>query len=411
MPRRLALSLMIAWLAWTNAVFAQAQRPEGFPVAEYQGPFYQNGAPTYSHQTPTWEHELLPSSRVNDYDYDSVVDFALGSTLGQSWFRAEYLWLNYRDPSQDIMGSPTLLDTSTQFPAIDRLTGVRILTNGTLVSQAPLDNQGISGMRWTMGIPTQLFTMELSAFAMAPSSSSFSIQPFFDTNSFLNELTIPVIPLLRNGAPSLFDFVLFDQGVNVKYRSALQGTDAKIVFPPVTPNVPVEFSPIVGFNYLHFANRITVAGADGASLTQHLIDSNANNHIFGPEVGMRMESRSKWVTLGFEPKLTFGINRILNRVITQQIFDPTETNRLLDGTQTRFTPILDLSTYARIRITENLNLSLGYQLMAMTGVSQSERNLVWDSSSTLTDPPLIGLAMRRRDFWVQGINVGLQWQY
>lgn len=126
---------------------------------------------------------------------------------------------------------------------------------------------------------------------------------------------------------------------------------------------------------------------------------------------MRIEARSKWVTLGFEPKLTFGINRILNRVITQQIFDPTEANRLFEGTQTRFSPIIDLSTSARIRLAENLHLSLGYQFMAMTNVSQSERNIVWDSAAVLTAPPLIRLDMHRRDFWVQGINVGLQWQF
>lgn len=411
MPRRLALSLMIAWLAWTTSVFAQAHRPEGFPLADYQGPYYQDGAPVYYHQQPTWEQELLPSSRVNDYDWDAATDLALSSTLGQAWYRAEYLWLNYRDPASQIMGAPTLLDTSTSFPAIDRVTGVRILTNGTLIDQAHLDNQGVNGMKFSMGVPTQLFDFEVSAFAMAQSTSTFSIAPFFDTNSFFNELTIPVIPLTRNGAPSQFDFILFDQGVDVKYRSNLQGIDSKFVFPALTPNVPVLFSPLLGFNYVHFNNRLSVTGADEATLTQHVIDSKADNHIFGPEVGMRMEARSKWLTLGFEPKLTFGINRILNRVYTQQIFSPTEANRLTDGTQTRFSPVLDLSTYARIRLAENLNLSLGYQFMAMTNISQSERNIVWDSAATLTAPPLIRLDMHRRDFWVQGINVGLQWQF
>jgi hypothetical protein len=411
MPRRLALSLMIAWLAWTTAVFAQAHRPEGFPLADYQGPYYQDGAPVYYHQQPTWEHELLPSSRVNDYDWDAATDLAIGATLGQAWYRAEYLWLNYRDPAEQIMGAPTLLDTSGTFPAIDRITGVRTNTNGTLIDQAPLDNQGINGMRLTMGIPTQIFNFEASVFAMGQSTSHLRIDPYLDTNSFLNEYTIPVIPLTRNGAPSSFDFILFDQGVDIKYRANLQGTDAKLVFPALTPNVPVEFSPVVGFNYLHVNNRLSISGVDDASLTNHLIDSRADNHIFGPELGMRIEARSKWVTLGFEPKLTFGINRILNRVITQQIFDPTEANRLFEGTQTRFSPIIDLSTSARIRLAENLHLSLGYQFMAMTNVSQSERNIVWDSAAVLTAPPLIRLDMHRRDFWVQGINVGLQWQF
>jgi len=115
--------------------------------------------------------------------------------------------------------------------------------------------------------------------------------------------------------------------------------------------------------------------------------------------------------LGFEPRLTFGINRMTSRVATQQIFSPTEANREIEDSETKFTPIVDLSTYARIRLAENLNLSLGYQFMAMAGISQSQRNIVWDSSSVLTAPSLIRLDLRRQDFWAQGINVGLQWQF
>lgn len=411
MPRRLALSLMIAWLALTCSVFAQAQRPEGFPLAEYQGPYYQDGAPTYYHQQPTWQHELLPSSRVNDYDWDAAADLALAGTLGQAWFRADYLWLNYRDPSSRELGGPTLLDTSGTFPAIDRVTGVRILTNGTLIDQTGLDNKGVSGMKFTMGIPTQLFTFEASAFGMIESKSRLNLDPFFDTNSFFNELTIPVIPVTRGGAPTLVDFILFDQGVDVTYRSRLQGVDAKLVFPALTPNVPMEVSPLLGFNYVNFNNRLNVAGSDLATLTDHVISSKSFNHVFGPEIGLRMEARSKWVTLGFEPRLTFGINRMTSRVATEQIFSPTEANREIEDSETKFTPIVDLSTYARIRLAENLNLSLGYQFMAMAGVSQSQRNIVWDSSSVLTAPPLIRLDLRRQDFWAQGINVGLQWQF
>lgn len=411
MPRRLALSLMIAWLALTCSVFAQAQRPEGFPLAEYQGPYYQDGAPTYYHEQPRWQHELLPSSRVNDYDWDAATDLALASTLGQAWFRADYLWLNYRDPSSIDLGGPTLLDTSGPFPAIDRVTGVRILTNGTLIDQSGLDNKGANGMKFTMGIPTQLFAIEASAFSMIESKSKLNVDPFFDTSTFFSPLTIPVIPLTRDGVPSLVDFVLFDQGVDVKYRSRLQGADVKVVFPALTPNVGMEVSPLLGFNYVNINNRLNIEGADLASLTEHVIASRADNHVFGPEIGLRMEARSKWITFGFEPKLTFGVNRIMNRVATEQVFSPTEANRLIEETQNKFTPILDLSTYARIRLAENLDLSLGYQFMGMAGVSQSQRNIVWDSTSVLTAPPRIRLDMRRQDFWAQGINVGLQWQF
>ncbi len=93
------------------------------------------------------------------------------------------------------------------------MTGVRILTNGTLIDQTGLDSDGVSGMKFTMGIPTQLFTFETSAFGMIESKSRLKLDPFFDTNSFFNELTIPVIPVTRNGAPSLVDFIRSIKGL------------------------------------------------------------------------------------------------------------------------------------------------------------------------------------------------------
>jgi Putative beta barrel porin-7 (BBP7) len=194
-------------------------------------------------------------------------------------------------------------------------------------------------------------------------------------------------------------------------QSNLQGTDAKFVFGAVTPNQTLEIAPLIGFNYMHYSNEFLIHGSDAATATNHRIESTATNHIFGPEVGFRMEARSKWLTLGFEPKFTFGVNRVSNRVSTQQIFSPTELDRVQKDGLTRFSPVIELGTYARVRLAEHLNFTLGYQFMATTNVSQSEQNISWDSSSILANPPQINLIQREDDFWMQGINVGLQWQF
>ena len=106
-----------------------------------------------------------------------------------------------------------------------------------------------------------------------------------------------------------------------------------------------------------------------------------------------------------------GVNRVSNRVSTQQIFSPTELDRVQKDGLTRFSPVIELGSYARVRLAEHLNFTLGYQFMATTNVSQSEQNISWDSSSILTNPPQINLIQREDDFWMQGVNVGLQWQF
>ncbi len=174
-------------------------------------PTTRMGAPTYYHEQPRWQHELLPSSRVNGLRLGCRDRFGAGQYAGPGWFRADYLWLNYRDPSSVDLGGPTLLDTSGPFPAIDRVAGVRILTNGILNRSVRLDNKGANGMKFTWEFPPSCFTIEASAFSMIESKSKLNLDPFFDTNTFFNPLTIPVIPLTRNGVPSLVDFVLFDR--------------------------------------------------------------------------------------------------------------------------------------------------------------------------------------------------------
>ena len=417
MPRRLALSLLIAWLAWIPTVSAQGPIREGMPESGFHGmvsgdPYAGRTAPAYYQQQPTLQEQLLPTSRGPFYDMDSVSDLGLAETFSRTWFRAEYLLLNYRDPDVHFLGAtPATLDPNSFFPAIDRITGVRPNLEAGVPNLQAADNRNNNGFRLTMGIPTQLFTFEASVFAMGMTESQLQFPLFVDVNNILSPVVIPVIPLTRNGVPSDVDFILFDQGLDVKLRTNLQGTDIKFVFGALTPNLGTEVAPLIGFNYVRLANEIIIRGDDAASGTSHLIESNAYNNIYGPEIGLRMETRGKWVTLGFEPKFTFGINSMKNRVRTEQIFDPLEANRLINDRLTRFSPVIELATTARIRLAENVSLSLGYQFMATTSVSFAERNINWDSSSLLAAPPQIRLDQQRSDFWMQGINVGLQWQF
>ena len=196
-----------------------------------------------------------------------------------------------------------------------------------------------------------------------------------------------------------------------KRAPATRSKALNIAFGAFTPNAGTEVAPLVGFNYIHLQNRMQIRGVDDTSSTNHSIDSKANNNIFGPEIGLRMETRSKWLTLGFEPKFTFGINRISDRLTTHQIFTPTELDFGEKRTRTRFSPVIDLGTYARIRLAEHINLTLGYQFMATTAVSFSQDNVTWNSSSDVTAPPLIRLAQNKSDFFAHGANVGLQWQF
>ena len=388
MPRRLALRLLIAWLAWVPLVSAQGPGPQG-PVgpsfhgmAQAGGPYASPPGALDYRQQPTLQEQLLPATRAS-YDPDALVDLGIGETLSRTWFRSEYQYLSYRNPGSQFLGAlpgvtaPLTFDPNGLFTPIDHVTGPRTTEASSLASLKTTDNRGLNGLRLTMGIPTQIFTLEGSAFGVGQSVNDLQFPGFINLTSQVGSLggfiprgirVIPVIPLTRDGLPSAIDFILFDQGMNVKLTSDLQGGDTKLVFGAFTPNAGTEVAPLVGFNYIHLANRMLITGSDLPSNTNHRIDSRANNNIFGPEVGLRMETRSKWLTLGFEPKFTFGINRISNHFSTSQIFQPTvdpvtllplESDFGQKGTRTQFSPMIDLGTYARIRLAEHINLTPG----------------------------------------------------
>lgn len=431
MPRRLALCLLIAWLAWVPVVLAQLPDSATGPGQYYQGtpsayPYPGPHVPTEYRLQPTLQEQLLPPSRGTYFDADPLHDLGLFETVSHSWIRAEYLWMNYRDPRGQLIGAkplvvpPATFDRDAFLPAFDRVTGVRPFQSAHLTTFEDGHNRDNSGFRLTMGIPTQLFTFEASGFVMGESESRLSFPTFIDVNDILGNTVVPAIPLLRDGLPSGQDFILFDQGMNVDLSSNIQGTDVKFVLGALTPNTGLDVLPVIGFNYLHYGNRMTISGGDDGTSTSHLIGTKANNNIFGPELGLRMEARSRWITLGVEPKLTFGINRISNHLRTSQIFTaavdpitlaPLEPDFAQKDTQTRFSPMIDLSSYARIRLAEGLNATLGYQFMATTNVSRSENNVYWNSSSLVTLPPLIRLKEQRETFWMHGINLGLEWQF
>ncbi len=428
MPRRLAIRLLIAWLAWIPLASAQGPGPQGpsgpgFPgMSQAGGPYAGPAGPSGYQLQPSLYEQLLPASRTSYYDPDALVDLGIGETLSRSWLRTEYLYMTYRDPGSQFLGAtplvvpPATFDPNAFFQAQDQ-NGARAGVLGRLVSLRGADNRGLNGLRMTVGIPTQLFTWETSGFGIGQSVNKLSNPTFQDVNSQQLLIVIPAIPVTRDGVPSDKDFILFDQGLDVRISSNLQAVDSKLVFGAFTPNLATEVAPILGFNYVHFGNQMLIRGNDsginGTTNTAHRVDSRANNNIFGPELGLRMETRSKWVTLGFEPKFTFGINRISNHLSTHQLVTSTvdEPDLAAKGTLTRFAPVIELGTYARFRLAEHVSLSIGYQFMAMPSVSFSQDNVVWNTSVVPTTLPLLGLSQNRNNFWAHGANVGIQWQF
>lgn len=410
MPRRLAL-LMIAWLAWVPALFAQGQ---GTAPAGFRGmPGPVPGQELYQRQM--LNAQLVPSRPAPFYD-ETPLDVAIGNVFSESWLRVEYLNYRLTEPgSRPIGAEPVTAATAPLFQATDRGGAARpgILARTTSLERTNYENN--NGLRLSFGLPTEQFTFEGSFWGFAEKQNRIDHEVLFNSDITLlfPGPVIPVIPLnpITTTTGQLQDFINFDGGMRSTITTALYGIEANFVFPPITPNVAVEVSPIVGFGYMNFRNEFEIEGADQQTATFHQIDSITNNNIFGPQLGLRMEAKGKWLTLGVEPKFLFGINRNHSEVSTAQIYTDTELPFLTQDETTRFTPTVDLGAFARIHLRPNFSVTMGYDFMAMNGISLADRQIVWDSTRLPTDPPAITMDTARHTFVLHGFNVGMDWRF
>jgi hypothetical protein len=144
-------------------------------------------------------------------------------------------------------------------------------------------------------------------------------------------------------------------------------------------------------------------------ILDHRIRSRAHNHVFGPTVGMRATTKEFWrVTLGADTRFFIGINRTLNAVSTQQIYEVDEEPGREEETMTRFAPMMDLSLYARLRLTDHFRMQVGYELLFGAGFSRAFDNIRYNSVGTESD---IGLDSRRSNFYAHGLTIGGEWLF
>src|SRR5690606_24280232 len=85
------------------------------------------------------------------------------------------------------------------------------------------------------------------------------------------------------------------------------------------------FKPFVGFRYFNLEENLFQTGrfVPDPDLMQPTvtseIDSRSKNRIYAPQIGLRMQFESRWVSFAFDPKFALGANDYFNRVRTNDL--------------------------------------------------------------------------------------------
>lgn len=367
---------------------------------------------------------------------ESRFGHAFFESVQQTWIRAEWLQWDIEAPGRQLMGAPLLAveDPRRVFQVFDFSVPPNPLAGAYVPDLQPISFKDTNGVRLTFGIPVEFGQFEASAFMMeeahdtatfAPTGTVSTLAlgfPFDFTPPFIDGVPIvPAVTLLENGQPSNIT-LLYNEGLTISYESEIWGTEAVFVgdqfpFELAAPERGITARPIIGFRYLDVDERLLHVGGfrdrlvPGAPLLVSTIDSDADNDLYGGILGARLQFDHRWFTLGVEPRVTLGANNYTARVTTSQLrgfFDPTITTV---EEETIFSPVLDLTAYARLHLHENFSLHVAYNALWMARVTRPHENIFFNDPGTTLLPPGVVVDAEIGELMLEGLSLGGEFRF
>jgi len=293
-----------------------------------------------------------------------------------------------------------------------------------------------SGIRLTLGIPTYEYgTIELSGWMLEQATDNYRFagreifppglgilpidptDPDEDDFILVNSPGIPFTPatLINVDGANAQQIIRSYDVLDVVYKSDLWGADAKFVVDALSPpGEGLKIKPIFGFKYVALNENMEQRGVSqptvGATTISSINSSTANN-IFGGTVGLRTELVHRWFVAGLQPAVTFAGNVSEARVATDRLLGNADPYREVESDYFDFSPILDLNAYARICLTDNLRVTVGYDAFWLARVYRPARvidyNLSTDGGTTIRSD--FGTRKRADHVAVEGLSLGLEY--
>ena len=433
MRSRFAVCMMGAWSLLVSAsMTAQAQPappPGMYAPGAYDGPAesvaaydYPNPRHTYGRQQYGAGPDRLITERLPDdnggFYEDTPVDRFLTAVVKSTWLRVEYMNFTFDKPGSTLLGSRVagIVDPSKPF----RTTVADQPATARVPTTEALHFRNVQGLRGTIGLPTSIGSFEASflGFERAHSEQIQVVPPPGDltgASPVLNPAAQIQIATstLTNGQVGT-NLFLYDKSFQIFQNSQLFGGEANwIGKSPYETGLVV--SPLAGFRYFDFRERLFQRGTfnqlgqlDPALVSD--INSDVNNRVYAPQIGMRFEFVQPWLTLGVAPKVAMGVNTYDADVSTNHLRSPGDPAVSTSKSGTRFTTVGDLSVYARINVRENFSLNVGYQLFVAGGMSRPANNIRYNDNGP-SQPAAIVVDPSFRNMVWQGLTVGGEFRF
>jgi len=356
-----------------------------------------------------WGYDNLGPRERSLYD-DSPLDEFLRDVAHDAYFRMEFLNWSYRKPGNVLLGSPLLVTDDPSVPfrttLINQLAGTARVESLGLVKL-----EDIQGGKATLGIPLTFGTIEASIFSFE-NVEEFTLDDELGLPDPLNVNDLPTFvatSTLFNGQVSNNIFT-YDDFFRTKTSADLWGADFVLLFNSYLPKPSLQIRPLVGFRYLDYGEQLVQTGSFDqlGNLPTPLIStisSTSDNQSYIPQIGVRIEMPSRWVTVGLEPRFGIGVNSFDNSVFTQSLRSEGDPRVDTADQGEKFSVSGEFTFYGRLHLHPNATLHVGYTIMGVTNVSRAASNLRYNDNG----PEELADITVRSSFermYFQGLNVG-----
>lgn len=438
--RYIALAVLIGacWMGHSRALAQGGPDYSGFAVAPGEAfspgeaPYLQGGVypgqgnspPLYYPGGPPAPQYAAPQDPyaqpvVGGEWYSGYQDGADAQPAGQQpffsggFFRLEYLNWTISKPGPVLLGAPIrgVGDPSQPQPFFDNGGALQAVAFVPNLGQINLKN--LNGVRGTMD--TDLFyggTLEVSAFLLDRATSSIEYDGLY--NNGTEVVTSTFFHGDLGDARNTNNLFAYNRQFKANYTSRLWSIEGNYLFDGDQEGF-LQFRPMLGVRYYSVHEALTQEGtftntAIIAPDTISTIDTVAYNQLWGGQLGFRSELVTKYLVLGIEPKFALMGNAGTAQVTTNHFrsnLDPivsTKENFLT------FSTVFDGGTYARVNVTPNLSLRVGYSIMFVSRVSRPGSDIFYNDNGP-TNPPAVVARKSFNDITVQGLTLGAELRY
>ncbi|WP_197440276.1 BBP7 family outer membrane beta-barrel protein [Polystyrenella longa] len=424
------------------------------PHMQPMGPGHQPGM-SY-HQGSTVTSRAADYTMDDPWDQPSEFERFLGAVVKNSWFRADYLLWSMDGPGNKVVGNPlvsgdlvsdVVISTDNVFDSREYFTWYNLADDDVTVvpfavSRA-LDLEGISfsdksGFRGTLGVPLTSGEFQISSFIVGQAADNvygtdipaelgiFTTGPRIDLG-YVDYVPLPKyynLPVTVNGqiASPIAPQLVYDE-MRIRMTNNVWGGDAKYLIDlPNQKQYGLVARPLVGAMYLAIHENIsTDAIRDNrynvwATTGELHMSQDSFNNIYGATLGLNLEFRHEYFTLGVEPKGLIGFNTYRTRVRTEDLaFDGEKYS--VQETKTEYSPLIDLQVYARAHLTERFSVFFGYDLKYAMKVArpanQTRYNVIGTSDETgsVAEQTDFSISSSLDQFKVDGLTIGGEFRF